>query len=161
MGSRPWNRTPGGQDAVPRPSCCAFPCCCSSPASRWFERYPVPQLPILWSSCPSGLPRPSCEQSPRCPHPQHHPRADSVLAASPGCTEPCCLPCHNCQRRECCSRLQHGARPDCCPREPSADRPAAAAAAADRCRQALRPSLNLCPVDDSVWTQTINMTVQS
>jgi len=26
-----------------------------------------------------------------------------------------------------------GARPDCCPREPSPDRPAAAAAAADRC----------------------------
>merc|ERR1712212_1383224 len=64
MGSRPWNRTPGGQDAVPRPSCCAFPCCCSSPASRWFERCPVPQLPILWCSCPSGLPRPKVAQSP-------------------------------------------------------------------------------------------------
>merc|ERR1712001_189928 len=45
----------------------------------------------------------------------------------------CWFPGHNCQRRECRSWLQHGARPDCCPREPSPDRPAAAAAAADRC----------------------------
>merc|ERR1712156_737259 len=66
--------------------------------------------------------------------------------------------------------LQHGARPDRRPREPPADGPAAAAAAADRRadhpapraaagdrgRQALRSSLNLCPVFDSVWTQFNN-----
>ena len=67
-------------------------------------------------------------------------------------------------------RLLSGARPDRRPREPPSDRPAAAAAAADRradhpapraaagdrgC-QALRSSLNLCPVFDSVWTQFNN-----
>merc|ERR1711890_16420 len=60
----------------------------------------------------------------------------------------------NCEWGECCSWLQHGARPDRRPREPPADRPAAAAG--DRGRQALRSSLNLCPVFDSVWTQFNN-----
>merc|ERR1712208_91533 len=67
MGSRPWNRTPGGQDAVPRPSCCAFPCCCSSSASCWSERCRVPQLPILWRKQPGRLPRASCERPPVAP----------------------------------------------------------------------------------------------
>ena len=48
------------------------------------ERCRVPQLPILWRKQPSRLPRARCERRPRCSHPQHHPWADSVLAASPG-----------------------------------------------------------------------------
>merc|ERR1712037_599168 len=92
MGSRPLNRTPGGQDAVPRPSCCAFPCCCSSSASCWSERCRVPQLPILWRKQPGRLPCASCERRPRCSHPQHHPRADSVLAAAQVAQSPAAFP---------------------------------------------------------------------
>merc|ERR1712073_54173 len=67
MGSRPWKRTPGGQDALFRSSCCAFHCCCPAPASCWPERCPMPQLPILRSCCPADFPVPVVNGAPVAP----------------------------------------------------------------------------------------------
>merc|ERR1712233_288206 len=91
-----------------------------------------PNYPFCGATSPADFPVPVVNGAPVAPILNTTPEQTQDWQQAQVAQSPAAFPCHNCQWRERCSRLQHGARPDCCPREPPADRPTAATAAADR-----------------------------
>merc|ERR1712130_252556 len=107
MGSCFVTFSPGRQDAVHCLSCSARCSCCPAPAASWFISSCLPQLPLLWGSCPSWLPHPRGQRGAHRPHPQHKPCPDPVLPGCPGCQVSSKLPSHCRGGTKCCPRTEH------------------------------------------------------